>query len=64
MEERGYEPSELVGGVGEGLSDLALGGLGGVGDDALLSLGVQIFAAGVRHVEGWLEGFLVGGLVG
>lgn len=43
-------PSDLIASVGEGLLDLLLGGLGGVGGDALLHLVGEILAAGVRHV--------------
>jgi len=53
-------PSELVTSIGESLLDLGLGGLGGVGDHALLHLVGEILAAGVRHVC-WLI-WLVWGL--
>jgi hypothetical protein len=52
----GCIPSELVTGVGYGLLDLLLGGLGGVGSEALTDLGVEILAAHVRHDDGcWVE---------
>ena len=53
--------SHLVGGVGEGLSDLVASRLGGIGLNALLGLVGEIFAECVRHVDwclGWL--FLFG----
>lgn len=53
----GNVPSDLVTSVGESLLDLGLGGLGGVGDSALLQLVGPIFAAGVRHIDCLLGGF-------
>ena len=49
----GNIPCNLVAGVGDGFFQLLRRGLGGVRRDALLRLGVEIFAAEVRHVGGW-----------
>jgi len=49
--------SELVASIGERLLHLGLGGLGGVGNHGLLDLVVEVFAAGVRHVDGLVWGW-------
>lgn len=56
MRRWGSLPGKLVASVGDGLLDLLLGGLGGVGDNTLLDLVAPIFAAGVRHVDVWWWG--------
>lgn len=52
MEEQGDSPSNLVTDVGQTFSGFVIGGFLGVGGNALLGLGGEIFARTVRHVDG------------